>query len=160
MTNFNIEIKGLPKLLIMLGPSNLKRAISDISFAVGEQVKDKIARAPGPVKKPIAWASNKQRRWFFAQMRAGNIEVPWRRQSSKGSQRLESKWVTEKLGATDAVVGTLVTYAPWVQSAEKQQPMHKATGWATDEKAVSEVVASGVIDRIQEQVFDKALGGG
>jgi hypothetical protein len=73
------------------------------------------------------------------------------------SENLEGSWTTERKGSLGAIVGTRVSYAPWVQSAEKQQPMHGATGWVTDQRAVDEVVASGVIDRIFSNAVDKAI---
>jgi len=154
----DVEIIGLEGLQKRLGAANVLRAISDISLGVAEAVRERIAKYPGPVSYPIRWASEKQRRWFFAQMRAGAIEVPYRRQQSPSSERLGPSWASERRGATDAVAGTRASYAPYVQAAEKQQPFHRATGWRTDERAVEEVMASGVIDKIKDRVLDKALG--
>jgi hypothetical protein len=98
------------------------------------------------VRYPIQWASEKQRRWYFAH-RAGDL--PYVRNSDADSQRLGPSWAVEAQ-PFGVIVGTRATYAPYVQSAENQQPMHEATGWKTDEKAAEELIAGGAVPRIIE----------
>ena len=140
--NLSITIHGLDQLTAKYG-AGAGPIIKAVTRSVAEAIREKVARYPGPVHYPIQWASAKQRRAYFAK-RKGNL--PYVRNSDSWSERLGPSWTTENrdLGA---VVGTRVTYAPLVQSAEFQQPMHKATGWITDEQAVEQADVQGAAER-------------
>lgn len=146
-----IEVRGLEALEAKLSIP-LKVVLAPAWMAIGQQLKGLIAVYPGSVSYPIKWTNEKQRRWYFAH-RAGAL--PYVRNSDPTSQRLGASWAieSEEFGV---VVGTRVTYAPYVQGAEGQQPMHAATGWKTDEQAALELVASGAIPRIIEAAIAAA----
>lgn len=143
------EIKGLDKLLRKLSKPRFEQAVQSITRGVAEVLKGKLAKYPGPVAKPIQWASRKQRAWYMAARKGMG---PYRRNSDPWSQRIGPSWTTENRGL-DAAVGTRVTYAPWVQSAEKQQPMHRNTGWITDRGAIQQADSENVPERIAERVI-------
>jgi hypothetical protein len=147
-----IRIDGLDELRRAVDPARFARAVVGIRLGVAEKVRDAIARYPGPPRHPIRWASAKQKRWFFAALREGEIEAPYVRQSSLTSQRLGPSWAVAEEGR---IVGTRVTYAPYVQSAEHQQPFHADTGWRTDRQAVAEIVAAGAVGEIARNVLRK-----
>jgi len=149
--NATIEIKGLDKLQRKLG-RGARPVIRTILLGVAEEIKGRIAEYPGPVVYPIRWASESQRRAYFAKRKGMG---PYVRQTDSFSERLGPSWATRMEGDDRAIVGTRVSYAPWVQSAEAQQPMHAATGWKTDEEAVEEVEQSGAIERIFSQAMSK-----
>ncbi len=94
-----------------------------------KQVDATFGRDPGPVKYPIEWTSEKQRRAFFATDGFGE-GIP-----TKRSNQLETSWVV--------VVGTqlrtnLITlynpksYAKFVYPGSRQQRFHARTGWGKD----------------------------
>src|SRR5690348_5011101 len=59
-------------------------------------VKSKAASyPPQPSGRKQPFTSDRQRRGFFAKLRAGEIEVPYRRGSSPGSQKLGAQWFVE-----------------------------------------------------------------
>ena len=58
-------------------------------------------------------------------------------------------------GDLGALVRTRVSYAPWVQSDEFQQPMHAATGWTTDKQATDDVQHSGAVEKVVEDLVRK-----
>jgi len=74
------------------------------------------------------------------------------------SERLGPYWFSAKHGRIGAKAATRVSYAPWVQSKERQSPQHAATGWRTDEEAIKKVVESGAVHRILKQAVRKHLG--
>lgn len=94
-----------------------------------------------PQHKPRAQApywTPKQRRGFFAKLRAGEIEVPYVRGQNKQSQKLGQSWTTEaRNGGLTQIVGTAAKYAKLVQSAAKQSRYHKVTGWQTDKQVMA-----------------------
>ncbi len=142
--SYTIEVRGLDaiqrKLQMPLG-----MVLKPAFFAIGQDVRSRIAVYPGAVKYPIEWASEKQRRWYFATHKDA---LPYVRGVTQGSQRLGTKWAVDmeslRLGV---IVGTEVTYAPYVQNAERQQPFHRNSGWRTDREVAEEVAASDLIQR-------------
>ncbi len=155
--NVTIRIIGLEnvqrKLSVSLGP-----ALHTSAMAIGELIRNVIAVYPGPVSHPIRWASEKQRRWYFAMRREKGLSPGYTRQFDAMSQRLGPSWTVAPHGAWGAVVGTRVSYAPYVQEAARQQPMHAATGWVTDVSAVAQVSRSGQIKTVIERAIRGALG--
>lgn len=94
-----------------------------------KQVDATFGRDPGPVKYPIEWTSQRQRRAFFASRGFGR-GIP-----TKRSDQLKDSWVV--------VVGTqlrtnLITlynpksYAKYVYPGADQQKFHANTGWGKD----------------------------
>lgn len=154
MIEFTIE--GIETLAARLGV-DLKPALKAATFAVGEHLRGKIAKYPGPSSSPVKWSSLKQKRWYFAMRAAAGLPLKYTRQSDPGSQRLGPSWATEHYGETDAKVGTHATYAKWVQSSEMQWGQHKATGWVTDAEAVEQLKRDNVIEPIVRDAVEKAL---
>ena len=149
-----IAIRNLDAVMRTIG-TDIKPAIRAASLAIGEEIRGKLAVYPGPVKYPIQWASEKQRRFYFA-MRAGKL--PYVRNSDAQSQRIGPSWTTARRGDIGAVVGTRATYAPWVQDSERQQPFHRNTGWITDKAAVGLVQKAGHLKDIITDAIMHALG--
>jgi len=147
----SIEIRGLDALQRKLG-RGARPIMRTILRGVAEELKNAIAEYPGPVVYPVRWAGDAQRRAYFAKRRGLG---PYVRQTDPFSQRLGPSWATQMQGDDRAIIGTRVSYAPWVQSAERQQPMHAATGWKTDEEAVEEVEQSGAVERIFNEAVSK-----
>ena len=149
--NLVFEVHGADELIAKLG--RFPGVIPAVTRAVAESLRSILATYPGPVAKPIQWTSPKQRAWYIGERRRQGLG-PYRRQSDPWSQRLGPSWATENRGQ-DAAVGTRVTYAPWVQSAKLQQPMHAATGWVTDKQAIDQAKQ----ERVAERVWDQVVGG-
>ena len=74
------------------------------------------------------------------------------------SQRLGPSWTLRRTGQAMYVVGHARDVCGWVQSAAKQHPQHKATGWKTDVQAVDELQKSGDIERAGRQAVAKITG--
>ena len=76
--------------------------------------------------------TDRQRRFFFAALRDGRIEVPYQRGESPGSQRFKESWTiaTENQGLT-AIIGNNTTYGKYLKDAELQSKYAKAVGWTT-----------------------------
>lgn len=154
MIEFTVE--GLDELIARLGV-DLKPAFRAATFAVGEQLRGKLAVYPKGSNQPVKWSSLKQRRFYHAMRQKAGLPLQYTRQSDPMSQRLGASWTTAHHGDTDAVVGTRATYAKWVQSAESQWQQHTATGWVTDKAAIEQLQADNVIPDIIRDAVDAAL---
>lgn len=113
-------------------------------------LQGKLAEYPPQSSRPQPFVSDKQRRGFFAKLKAGEIEVPYRRGSSPGSERLGQSWSTDVNGMS-AVVGSGVSYGPLVQGTRQAQ-YHEVTGWQTVED-VGQAEAANVGRIVEAQAF-------
>lgn len=95
----------------------------------------KLADLGGPRLKGGFW-SRRQQRFFFAALRDGTIQVPYRRGSSPGSQKLGSQWQI-RIGQYDAHVFNLTRYGLFVQGT-KDQSLYHAGNWKTERQIANE----------------------
>ncbi len=153
MTSLKLDIRNMDKVVAALKKldGRMPRTIQTIAKGVGQEVKNELQVEPRGPSYPIRWDSEKQKRWFFAQVTAGNIEVPYRR-----THNLQRAWNVKARGRTNAVVGNPKPQAPYVQSQKRQSSIHRDR-WVTDEQAVDEVERSGAIERIARRVVSRAL---
>jgi hypothetical protein len=142
-----MRIDGLDELLKALGhfatPDATAETVKPALAATAEEIRSYLARYPRKPSYPLRWASMRQKFYVLYVLRKGM--GPYRRSTDPGSQRLQASWAVEQNERWRVIVGTRVTYAPYVQGKEKQQPFHADTGWVTDEAAVQRTVASGVL---------------
>jgi len=105
----------------------------DVFDAERAELLNELAHEPGPVKRPIQWTSEKQRRAVMAKLRKqGNI--PYQR-----TQRLSKSWfirLDEQRNGFAMTIANSVKYAPYVvgnirrgSGPDPQQRFHKNTGW-------------------------------
>lgn len=153
-----LRLDGLDRVLRRLNV-DLGASLRAITWAVGELIRDKLAQYPGPAVHPIAWTSDRQRRFYFAMRRERGLSPAYTRHYDPMSQRLGPGWTVARYGSLGAKVASHATYAPFVQGADSRQMFHRITGWVTDRQAVEAVVASGDVKRVVEAAIRKALGG-
>jgi hypothetical protein len=157
-----IHINGVDELIRKLDSIAKLREIGQVMRAAALHVKGKIDKYPperhgSAIPSTDKW-SDKQRRGFFAKLRSGEIEVPYRRGSSPGSKKLKTKWTTTlENGGLRAVVGNDTSYAPLVQGPGTQTAYHAMTGWQTTEQVMDaerETVQEMVREGIQKIIND------
>lgn len=156
----NIKIEGLNKVIGKLNSlEKLEAAKAGIKSAA-LYVKGKVAKYPPRKRVTIAqaggWASDRQKRWFFAALKAGDIEVPYRRGMSPSSEALGRKWTiqTRNAGLT-AVIGNNTSYGPFVMDEDKQSTMHRIIGWKTTQKVAEE--ESDKVNELLAKAINQAL---
>lgn len=97
------------------------------------------------------FASDKQRRWFFASLNDGSLTLPYRR-----SMGLGQSWTFSIESNTRAVVGTNVGYARLVKGQGDQSAFLAASGWQTVNQDAAK--ASPKVLAAIDTVIRKALG--
>lgn len=130
----SVKIVIDPRLLTVLSALQDQTIIGNALEAGGLYLKGKLAVYPPQRRGKQPFKTDKQRKYFFFALKAGLIDVPYRRGMSPSSQRLSQRWDVQRSGLT-VEVGTNVTYAPYVVG-EKQSMYHKVTGWRTVEDVV------------------------
>lgn len=147
-----IHVEGLDRLIRDFG-RGVTAPIRAATRAIAEVASGRMSVYPGHAASPVQWASDRQRRYYFAMRRAAGAPNKYTRQNDPMSQRLKVSWTTARVGDFGALAGTRTDYAPHVQSEEDQSAQHKATGWTTDEKEAKKIESDGTIPR----AFTKAL---
>lgn len=133
-----IRIDGMDKMLERITTIQQFRRVKASFRKGGVVLRGYISRyprerhAPNMAMRGNSPAAQRMRRGFFAHLRDGDIQVPYRRGSSMGSHKLGQSWtVAQPGGGFTTIVGTNAPYARLVQDAEKQTMYHKVTGWVT-----------------------------
>jgi len=153
-----VNVTGLDELKKKLG-AKFAKTMQVITMAVGELVRAKLAQYPPRNAGPVQWASERQRRWYYANRAEQGLPLEYTRNSDPWSERLGPGWNVSKHGDMNAVVRPGASYAAYVQKDGMQQPMHAATGWITDVQAIEQVKESGDIQAIVRDAVEHALGG-
>jgi hypothetical protein len=127
-------------------------------------VKNELGTIPPPVKKPLVWNSEKQRRAYYATNGFGH-GIPYRRTGA-----MARGWFIDKLIDSDSVsiiIGnripeSIFVYGPVgvVGQRNTQQVMHNNTGWLQAEDTISfwvDAYIDGITQRLTD-VIDEWLG--
>ena len=122
-------------------------------------VKGKVSKYPqGNQHRPQEFKTDKSRRFFFWALKAGVIEVPYRRGQSPGSEDHGQSWTIKGMkNGLQQIVGSDTSYGELLQSEAKQTSYHRQTGWRTVED-VTEQEEEKVLDFLKRAV-DKLLAG-
>lgn len=128
--------EGLDDLLKKLDSIEQLKPIKATLKAAGVQIAGWLAEYPSVSRRPQPFKTAKQRKYFFAAMKKGEIEVPYRRGMSWKSERLGQRWaIEEQNDGLTVVVGNNASYARLTQDREAQTKYHQATGWRTVQDA-------------------------
>jgi len=156
MSDASIKIEGLDRAIRKCEKIGNLDVVKAGLKAAGVHVKGKIAKYPPRTYVPQPFKTFKQRAWFFAALKSGEIEVPYRRGQSPGSEDLGQKWtVKERKGGLQVVVGNNVSYGPYVQGPGEQASFMKARSWKTTDQVAQEETAE--VNRIVAAAVNKAL---
>jgi hypothetical protein len=152
--SYGITIEGLDDLLARLEKiSDGSKVLHDGMQRAADMVKGKIKVYPKASGKPQPFKTDKSRRWFFANLREGNISVPYERKMD-----LSKAWAVDVAGdGSQATIGNNMPYAPIVQGRDSQAAYHKGT-WKTAEDVLDDNKKN-VTEELRA-VIQAALNGG
>jgi hypothetical protein len=140
MADASIEIVGLDELMAAVGRLAAMTVVRDAMETAVERVRTQIAiYPPPPGGYRMVWKSERQRRFFFAALRDGRIQVPYRRTGTLGR-----RWTTKVSGSGGDIVGevgNVTVYGPFVQSQAEQAQIHQGR-WRTDEQVATMMAPS------------------
>lgn len=161
----SIHVEGAAELIKRVDTiSGMMRVKSAIATAA-TMLKGHVSEAPSHTPRPnplLRGNSDKAKRMragFFYHLNQGNIQVPYRRGTSPGSEKLGQSWnVRMSNQGFRAVVGTNVSYAQLVQGNARQTAYHKQTGWPTPDDVVSKH-GQQAIDHIRQALIQEVNNG-
>lgn len=157
MSDFTITATSAPPWVVSLAaandPATLRAGLAAACLELLREVRkyppaNRLARASVYGQ---TFASDRQRRWFFASMRDGSLTLPYRR-----SRALGQSWAYEVRTPTLAVIGTNIGYARLVKDEGRQSAYLAAVGWPTvqDDATKAEPQVRAALDA----AIKKALG--
>ena len=153
-----IQIEGMDELLKRITTIQQFRHVKASFRKAGVVLKGYISRYPGERhgRNPNLYGNSaraqRMRAGYFARLKSGEIDVPYRRGMSSGSQKLGHSWtVTQPAGGFTTIIGTSVGYSPLVQDETRQAMYHKATGWVTVQRVETQH-GQEVIDYIRQGI--------
>lgn len=111
-------------------PSLTFRAIDRVGRDAVDYLKQYPARFSG---QGPGFKSERQRRWFFAALRAGQISVPYQRTGILGRG-----WRVTAQGNGQIGVTNNIEYTKWVQVQSSQARIHQGR-WRTVEEAIAQM---------------------
>ena len=132
-----VEIGGLAEALDMFLQGNVKvgMALRRATAAAVKVLRARAAKYPGKSTGKMTFVSDKQRRFFFAALRQGTIQVPYRRTGTLGR-----KWTSKVTFTDDEVMGFAgnnAPYARFVQGFDTQARIH-AGNWQTEQDVAND----------------------
>lgn len=151
MADSDLEIDGIEAASRLIG-QDLAPVLDSIILALSLEVQGRIAPYPPARPRRQPFKSARQRRGFFAKLRSGKIQVPYRRTGQLGQ-----KWVPDKSQGQIRLRNTRGG-AKYVHSAKEQARYH-AGNWKTDAGVAEQVVSDGTAARVTEQALQHAFGG-
>jgi hypothetical protein len=137
-----IRIEGADELIKRIDSlekmQRVKASIRQAAIFLEGKVKEYPAAShrPNPLLRGNSAKAQRMRAGFFARLKSGEIEVPYRRGQSPGSEKLGQSWTTRVDNhGFRAIIGTGVSYARMVQDSAQQTSYHRGTGWLTTNQA-------------------------
>ena len=133
MPDITIELVGMDKLLEDLGKldGHLGRTMESAGAEAAEMILDEEGiRSYPPMmdNKPAMPMTDRQRKAYFAKLHAGEIEVPYRRGQSPGSEKAGSQWKVEAR-QYQTTVGNRASYAQYLWGSKDQSSYMAGLGW-------------------------------
>ena len=157
MSNFvDVEVSGIEAVLAKLVQLDSVDAQRQVTRDVGEFVRGKLQRYPPYkyVSRRTAYGktfqSDRQRRWFFAALRSGELQIPYVR-----TRTLRNSWILADAPGGDMVLRNIVPYAGYVQKESSQSRMMRLRDWTTEERVVQENAAG--IGRTADESYNRVL---
>jgi len=153
MTRITGDDEILRKLRALEGAGTLRAAAQAAAIII--ETEAKIYPPGANAHRPQPFKSAKQRRGFFARLRAGEIEVPYRRGMSPNSETHSKRWQTHVSGGRARITNDS-SYGPLLQDPRRQTRYHRQTGWHTTKQVVERRRDDAL--RAIKRVIDRAIG--
>lgn len=130
------------KLARMMRSDGLRRGIR----AGALYLRGKVGTYPPVSRRKVGqYLTAKQIRFLHAASKSGDIEIPYRRGASPGSERMGLRWELKATnGGLTQTIGNNSSYINYVQG-DDQSVYHRLTGWEKVED---------IVDDEEEEVFN------
>jgi len=151
-----IRVEGVEKLLKKIDTLAKMRNVLNAISAAATDLQVRLQEYPPQSSRPnpLIRTNAKVRRGFFYYLKAGKIQVPYRRKMA-----LHKRWgIALKNGGWRAIVGNSTSYARLVQDSAKQTNYHRQTGWITTDEIVKRY-GNQTINSIRQAIIKEVNSG-
>jgi hypothetical protein len=148
-----ITVTGAERIIKLLESMNrpgFKQFFSEQFYR--ERVKPELEKYPAPRRAKMRFVSDKQRRFFFAALGRGTIQIPYQR-----TNRLKTGWVFIPDGAGGRITNRTL-YAQYVVGVPGQAAIHQGW-WRTEEQILQDAVKNRIdlfVDQTMGRWFDRS----
>jgi hypothetical protein len=144
----------IPKGLLEKIHNTYKELAEPVLVAIATETQNELAnlKPPPPARGSNRFVSEKQRRYVMAAIREGKIEVPYKRGSSPGSQRMSRSYRLVRAPNT-VFLSNSATYVNYVVG-EEQSRIHRGR-WKRALDVATEVVESGLPESVINDIIKK-----
>lgn len=149
-----VDIEGLDEVREKLKRLDSPEPMREMTFEVAKLIRTEMQKYPSPkhITRKAAYGvtffSDKQRRFFFAALKRGQISVPYKR-----TQTLRRGWQILPFGQSGHIVANEVPYAYLVHGEGTQSRMMQKIGWKTLDAVVKKL--SDRIRQTANKVYDR-----
>ena len=153
MAEIVVDVEGIPELQSRLGRAIGNAVLRGAMVQATALVQERLAIYPPAAHRRMHFKTDKQRRFFFAALREGKIQVPYARTGTLGR-----RWTTTVAGSGDDLVGRVgnnTSYGPYVMSRADQAAYHAGV-WPVAEDVAEQ--AEGDVLGIFQQAVQAGLG--
>lgn len=150
-----IEIEGIPQVKQMLLSVASPVVQQEVTTSAADYLRGQMRKYPEYtyVSRARAYGktfqSDRQRRWFFAALRSGELVIPYPR-----TMTLQRNWQIMRSGAADAMLVNDTPYAHFVQQSP-QARMMTYRNWRSIQTVVMQ--EKGRLQAIAQEAFNRAL---
>jgi hypothetical protein len=151
----SIEVKGIPEVQKMLLSVASPAVRQEVLKAVGEFAQGQMRKYPDYtyVSRTEAYGkpfqSARQRRWFFAALRSGELKIPYPRTGT-----LQRGWKLEPRGSEEMAIRNTTPYGRFVQNSP-QARMMTLRQWRSLQTMLMQEKAQ--IQRVMQDAWNRAL---
>jgi hypothetical protein len=150
-----VEVKGIPEVQKMLLSVASPAVRQEVLKSVGEFAQGQMRKYPEYtyVSRKEAYGktfqSDRQRRWFFAALRSGELKIPYPR-----TQTLQRGWKLEPRGSEEISLRNATSYGKYVQNSP-QARMMTLRQWRSLQTMLYQEKAQ--IERVIQDAWNRAL---
>ena len=153
MTSIKMELTGLSKAVRDNDPREFNKRLKRGLEAAGVEVKGELMRYPPRRYKKMEFKTDKQRRGFFARLRSGEIEVPYRRGLSPNSEKMNTRWLQKpRRNGLQIELSNTTSYGPLLQDDDTIAEYHEDTWKGHTVQAVAARKEDKVVDIVNHEI--------
>lgn len=143
----SVDITGIQESLDQLNPKRYQQAITRGLEIGGDAIVKEVRKYPKQkAGRPQPFVSDNQRRGFFAKLRSGEIEVPYRRTLAT------FKGWTVKVRRLSLTISNQVPQIQFTMKKGRQTRFHAEGGWPIAEDKIERLAATRLIRFIDQQI--------
>lgn len=153
-----IKLEGFEELVKRLDVPGFRTVAKAGIRAGGAHLKKKFAEYPPKANRRMwPYMTPKAKRYFWWALGQGIIEVPYRRGSSPGSEKMGANWTVTTPNWYTATVGNKAKYAKYVMGDKEDQARYHQGIWQPASQ-IAAMELDDIMDKVRDKIQAKLAG--